>query len=264
MQDRPKKPFLKIIMPELQINGACKKAIDYIGHIRHVYWLMFFIVLLSLFLILIPHNFYKDFWYSIKAQGPLVSFVIVFCLISVSLMWSVGQRIDVWVFKVFNMSGQRSPWLDWSMLAITQLGSGVFAVFLALVLYLTGNNLVAYELILGTLTLWIIVELAKVLIQRARPFANLKGVRIIGSKARGHSFPSGHTSQAFFITTLLTHYFNFSVWSWIGLYGVSLLVGITRIYVGMHYPRDVVGGAMLGTAWGILGVIINCYIWNFC
>jgi membrane-associated phospholipid phosphatase len=44
------------------------------------------------------------------------------------------------------------------------------------------------------------------------------------------------------------------------LYSIALLVGLTRIYVGMHYPRDVIAGSVLGTAWGLLGAIVNSYI----
>jgi membrane-associated phospholipid phosphatase len=44
------------------------------------------------------------------------------------------------------------------------------------------------------------------------------------------------------------------------IYIIALLVGITRIYIGVHYPRDVIGGSVLGTAWGIVWAIINSYI----
>ncbi|MCG2729429.1 MAG: phosphatase PAP2 family protein, partial [Acetobacterium sp.] len=78
-----------------------------------------------------------------------------------------------------------------------------------------------------------------------------------GSLARGSSFPSGHTSQSFFMATFLLPYFHAKFLVWIAIYLLAFFVGITRVYVGMHYPRDVLGGAMLGTAWGMLGVIQN-------
>ena len=46
------------------------------------------------------------------------------------------------------------------------------------------------------------------------------------------------------------------------LYATALLVGITRMYVGAHYPRDVLAGAILGSAWGLLGVLIDGYVLN--
>jgi membrane-associated phospholipid phosphatase len=41
------------------------------------------------------------------------------------------------------------------------------------------------------------------------------------------------------------------------LYTIAFLVGITRMYIGAHYPRDVLAGAILGSIWGLLGVILN-------
>jgi len=181
--------------------------------------------------------------------------------VAVSLVWSTGQRIDVWVFMYFNMRGWRTPFVDWMMLGFTQIGNGIFAMVIAVILFLGVNHMLAYELILGTLTLWLVVELIKVIIHRTRPYIKLKGIRIVGSRAGGQSFPSGHTSQSFFMATLLLHYYQFGFFVWVVLYAIALLVGITRIYVGMHYPRDVLGGAILGIAWGLLGVIVNSYIW---
>ena len=187
--------------------------------------------------------------------------VLIFSIVAVSLVWSTGQIIDVWVFMYFNMHGRRAPWVDWLMLGFTQIGNGVFAMVLALILFLKVNHILAYELAFGTLTLWLAVELLKIIIHRTRPYIKLEDIRIIGSRASGHSFPSGHTSQSFFLATLLLHYYQVNIFISILLYGIALMVGITRIYVGMHYPRDVLGGAILGTTWGLLGVIVNSYIW---
>jgi membrane-associated phospholipid phosphatase len=46
----------------------------------------------------------------------------------------------------------------------------------------------------------------------------------------------------------------------IALYTVAALVGFTRIYVGAHYPRDVIAGVVLGSVWGILAMVINPYL----
>ena len=100
----------------------------------------------------------------------------------------------------------------------------------------------------------------KTVINRARPFDKLRGVRIVGTKARGYSFPSGHTSQAFFMATLLGRCFEAGTGLCVLLYFTALLVGLTRIYVGMHYPRDVLSGACLGTSWGFIGTVLYMHI----
>ena len=199
------------------------------------------------------------FWHRLQAQPILASMIMGFSLLTLSLLWSTGQRMDAWTFLFFNVRGRRPLWLDRLMWSFTQIGNGMVATALALVLYFAGDRLLAYELILGTLTLWLVVELVKLLVRRRRPFIRLSQARIVGRRAGGRSFPSGHTSQAFFMATLVAGYFHAGVWAVCLLYASALLVGITRMYVGAHYPRDVLAGAILGSAWGLLGGIIGGY-----
>jgi membrane-associated phospholipid phosphatase len=188
--------------------------------------------------------------------------LLVFSLLALSLVWSVGQRVDVWAFLVFNLRGSRPAWLDWTMLGFTQIGSALGALAIGLILFFSGDRLVAYEFTLGSLTLWLLVELVKGLVRRSRPSYRVTQARIVGLRAIGRSFPSGHTSQAFFTATLIAPYFHASGWVVFGLYAVAMLIGITRMYVGAHYPRDVLAGAILGSAWGLLGALVNGYVLN--
>ena len=229
---------------------------------RPVAWLVFLTASLVLFLVWMPPQMRIIIWHGLVARGILSSMLLVFSLLAVSLVWSVGQRVDVWAFLFFNLRGLRPVWLDRMMLGFTQIGSGIAALAIGLILFLTGNRLAAYELILGTITLWIMVELVKALVRRSRPFIRVTQARIVGYRAGGRSFPSGHTSQAFFMVTLLAPHFHASAWVVFLLYAIALLVGITRMYVGAHYPRDVLAGAILGSAWGLLGVLVDGYVLN--
>jgi len=257
LHNRDIKPTDEIKVAELSIHRTWKKIIDRIRQIPHVYWLIIITVLLAVLLNIIPNYAWTVFLSGLKSQGMLVSLVIIFGLVAISLVWSVGQRIDVWVFLYFNMHGRREPWLDWIMLCFTQIGSGLFAMIITIIFFISGNQLLAYEFALGTLTLWMVVELIKITVNRRRPYVRLENSRIVSSAASGYSFPNGHTSQTFFMITLLSHYYQLSFLLWLGMIALALLVWITRIYVGMHYPRDVLGGAILGTAWGLLGMLIN-------
>jgi membrane-associated phospholipid phosphatase len=227
---------------------------------RPVIWLAGFTIGLILFLFALPPHIRTIFWYGLQSQAIIVSMLLIFSLVAISLIWSTGQKLDAWIFLSFNLRGSRPIWLDLIMLGFTQLGSALAALGIALFLIFTGNRLLSYELILGTLTLWLVVELMKLLIQRARPFIRLAKVRIVGYRPRGRSFPSGHTSQVFFMATLMAQHFHLSGWIWMLLYATAFLVGITRMYVGAHYPRDVLAGAILGSAWGLLGVIVDGYV----
>jgi membrane-associated phospholipid phosphatase len=136
-----------------------------------------------------------------------------FSLLALSLLWSTGQRIDTWTFLLLNLRGRRPPWLDMLMGGFTPIGNGMVIAALALILFFTGDHLMAYGLSLGALTLWLVVELVKALVHRGRPFIRLSQARIAGHRAGGRSFPSGHTSQAFFMATLMAGYFHAGVWA---------------------------------------------------
>lgn len=84
-----------------------------------------------------------------------------------------------------------------------------------------------------------------------RPFVQIPGmVHILFETPGNYSFPSGHTSTAFAAAAVLTR---------LGVppaiaYGLAALVGITRLYVGVHFPSDVLAGAVLGL------LISSCYL----
>jgi len=215
---------------------------------------------LVLYLVVLPAGMRITFWESLQSHKFLAGMLLIFSLLSLSLIWSTGQRLDAWAFLLLNLRGSRPIWLDRTMLGFTQVGNGVSSIGLALVLFLASDHLLAYEIILGTLTLWLVVELVKFLIHRSRPFIKLVQTRIVGFRPVGRSFPSGHTSQAFFMATLIAQFTHASIWIVFLLYAVAFLVGLTRMYVGAHYPRDVLAGAILGTAWGLLGVIFDGYV----
>jgi membrane-associated phospholipid phosphatase len=246
-------------LPEAENPGAWVCLTSWMSLNRPLAWLVGLTAGLILFLAWLPTYVRLFFWHGLQAQPILASMTLGFSLLALSLLWSTGQRIDTWTFLLFNFRGGHPPWLDRLMWGLTQIGNGMVIVVLALILFFAGDHLLAYGLILGALTLWLAVELVKALVHRRRPFIRLTQARIVGHRAGGRSFPSGHTSQAFFMATLLAGYFHAGVWAMCLLYAIALLVGITRIYVGAHYPRDVLAGAILGSAWGLLGGIVYGY-----
>jgi len=150
-------------------------------------------------------------------------------------------------------------WLDRCMWLATQLGNMLAAFIAAGLLLILNYRRLAIEVIFGTLILWLLVEMIKALSDRERPFLAFGETRVIGWRERGDSFPSGHTAQVFFLMTLFIHYFQLGVVVAAGLYAIAALVGFTRIYVGAHYPRDVLAGVVLGSVWGLLAMLVNRY-----
>ncbi len=80
-------------------------------------------------------------------------------------------------------------------------------------------------------------------VSRLRPFVALPGVTMLVAPPDEFSFPSGHTAAAFVMTTVL------AAWSPISLAvmaPLALLIGVSRVYLGVHYPTDIAAGAGLG------------------
>jgi membrane-associated phospholipid phosphatase len=245
-------------------TGSKKEATDnlsarfmhFFTHYRPLFWLLILSVSLLLFLLALPDEIFFTLMYAFLRQRYLAISLIVFCLLALSLLWSTGQRLDAWVFLVINLRGPRPKWLDWAMLAITQFGNGITPLIIAFALYQGGDQRLAYILLLGTLTLWLFVELVKAIIRRTRPFMRLVQTRVVGWRAVGRSFPSGHTSQSFFLASLMVQHFHIPFLLAFPMYGIAMLVGVTRMYVGAHYPRDVLAGAILGSVWGYLAGLV--------
>jgi membrane-associated phospholipid phosphatase len=191
------------------------------------------------------------------AQRALATGLLLFALIALSLLWSAGQTVDAWVFLRINVYGPHPPVADRLMGIATQLGNVGTAATLAALALATGRWRLAIEIALGVISLWLLVELIKALASRTRPYRLFEQARIVGWRAAGPSFPSGHTSQAFFLASLLAHHFQLYPWLTVLLYVLAALVGFTRMYVGAHYPRDVLAGLIAGWAWGLITGLVD-------
>jgi len=194
------------------------------------------------------------------AERALVILLLLFNLTVLSLLLSAGQRLDTWIFLLFNLRGYHPLWLDRAMWIFTQIGNGAFGILLCIFLYFSGERRLSAGLLLGILSLWLAVEIIKAIVERSRPFLAMESARVIGWRERGLSFPSGHTSQAFFMATLLSQYLHVGPLLGGVVYASASIVAFTRIYVGAHYPRDVIGGAILGSVWGILTALVQGYL----
>ena len=101
-------------------------------------------------------------------------------------------------------------------------------------------------LFFGLIVSFGIVYILKIWIARARPFLVLAHVHLL-MKEGGYSFPSGHATNIFMTVSLLTVHFKKFYYFYILAFGVAL----SRIYVGVHFPSDVIAGALIGVIIGI-------------
>jgi undecaprenyl-diphosphatase len=93
----------------------------------------------------------------------------------------------------------------------------------------------------------------KRLFRRSRPTE--KGdTRFALRKPRTSSFPSGHSSSAFFSALVLTY---FTAWPWwLLFYTFSLIIATSRVGVRIHHASDVIAGAFAGTLMGVIGLVV--------
>lgn len=94
----------------------------------------------------------------------------------------------------------------------------------------------------------------KFLFERIRPCHVLPDVDLLVGCGSGYSFPSSHAVNNFAGAFVLSFFLPKAKW---GLFVFASVVAFSRVYVGVHYPSDVIGGAILGIACGL--IIIALY-----
>ncbi len=152
-------------------------------------------------------------------------------------------------FAVFTWVNQAlaNPVLNKAMLWVTYLGTKTAGFLCILFLFLVTRNFISTLFALaGYGTNAGVFEAIKYLVGRDRPFiAHQVILRLPIEQAMrlNPSFPSGHTAIAFMIATLLSQqYGRYKLL----FYTAACLVGFSRIYLGVHYPSDVIVGAIIG------------------
>lgn len=96
--------------------------------------------------------------------------------------------------------------------------------------------------------------------QRARPCHVLSNIHLLVDCGAGKSFPSSHAVNNFVLATILSYYYrNYAKY----FITVANLVAFSRVVVGVHYPADILGGAIIGTMVGFIFIFIENKILNY-
>ena len=141
-----------------------------------------------------------------------------------------------------------------SMILITELGSTAFSVIsciLSIYIQLGTGNMIGEYMTVTIIFSQILVQTLKRIVNRPRPYRVLKEANAKNPPKCRYSFPSGHTSAAFCIAFVMYH--SLPALSFI-VFPLALLVGISRIYLGVHYPTDVLVGGIIA----YISFIISC------
>lgn len=158
------------------------------------------------------------------------------------------QRIDTRLFLAVN-GLPHPPAANRAMYGLTTVmnGGGGWVLFLLGAALLDGDrgeralHSVLPPLWLATMTVEFPI---KRYFRRRRPFIDVVRAVAVGRKPLGYSFPSGHSAAAFAGAWLLCRHYPRLAPLW---YIIATLVGFSRVYLGAHYPGDVLSGAITGT-----------------
>jgi undecaprenyl-diphosphatase len=154
------------------------------------------------------------------------------------LSWE--RHLEHWIV------GLRVGWLNWFFIGLSWIGQlGLVWIAIALVLALRWRRPSLFlTVVVADVVADALAELGKVIFHRHRPFEHE-----LGPPPSSYSFPSGHAATSFACATVLSVF----VPRWrVPFFALATLIALSRLYNGVHYPSDVLAGALLGVATALL------------
>lgn len=156
-----------------------------------------------------------------------------------------GRELDAEVFRAANRD--RGAAADGFHRGVTELGSIWASVGAAALLVAGGRRRAAARGLLAASLTWLAGQGLKKVFARPRPYdADPGGVRLRIDKPNGTSWPSSHPAVLLTFLTVAAKDLGAARPARLALRGLACAVGASRVYVGVHYPADVVGGVLVG------------------
>ena len=170
---------------------------------------------------------------------------------------SVKTGATSWDARLFRILNQVPPGAASVLTPLSHLfgPAGIIAVVLLTVVYVVARNrsvLPVAAMAVAAGAAWALANVAKVIADRPRPYQVMAGAVLRQHPAHGTSFPSSHTAVALAVVIALVPFLGRPL----AAAGIAYagLVGWSRVYLGVHYPLDVLAGAGIGMA--VAGVIL--------
>ncbi len=147
---------------------------------------------------------------------------------------------------IFNfVNGYRCYVFDKTMPSFTLYGSVGFSIIACIMLLLFGNEEIniGIKASLALIGSNLVVQIIKKITNRRRPYLEDPNCHTLGHLFKDYSFPSGHTCAASTLSVVLAYGYPGLTQLWLVL---AFFTGLSRVYLGQHYPTDVFVGAVIG------------------
>lgn len=170
-------------------------------------------------------------------------------------MTALIEAVTAWDASVITAISENvnSAFLTTFFRIVTLLGEGgIFWIAAAVVLLFFKKARRCGICIGASLLIGVIIGngIIKNVVARPRPYDAIAGIESVVSHLSDYSFPSGHSLCCFEAATALA--MNRTRWA-IPAYVAAVLVAVSRLFLFVHYPTDVICGALLGILFGVLG-----------
>ena len=190
---------------------------------------------------------------SIKNILLIISCIIIFCIILINVLNGNIQNFDSRIYSF--ITSFRSNFMDMFFRIITRFGDEEILILIALACFIfIKNRKIGLSIVINLASVGLLNHILKEIIQRPRPPIEFRMVQ-----ESSYSFPSGHAMASLAFYGLIIYYLSRYIknnkirnFSCIGLSVLIFFVGISRIYLGVHFASDVLAGFLISFVYLVL------------